>query len=400
MVSSIFRKGMLTMGNCISCKASLEGTEIIAFDNMPAAAQHMPDKEQVKNDRGIHLPLCQCKKCGLIQFDCEPVAYYRDVIRAGGYSTTMVKLRRRQYQEFIGRYHLEGKKIIEAGCGRGEFLRVLQEFPVKGYGIEHDSELAQIAREGGLAVTDGFTEAPDQQLANGPFDAFLSFNFLEHQPSPDIMLTCLYNNLTENGVGLITVPSFEYITDHNTYYELIHDHLAYYTFDSLTYLLNQNGFVVESKEMINRDTLSVMVRKSKDRISKVSSWKDFTPEITALGDSLRSIRAQMENLSKDLEGKHLAIWGASHQGFTLAATTCLGEKTEYIIDSAPFKHGKYAPASHLVIVSPETALRNPPDAILIAAPGYTDEIASVIRVRFPEMVRIFAIRSNKIEEIL
>ena len=48
---------MLIMGNCISCKESLTNTEIIAFDNMPAAAQHMPDKEQVKNDRGIHLPL-------------------------------------------------------------------------------------------------------------------------------------------------------------------------------------------------------------------------------------------------------------------------------------------------------------------------------------------------------
>lgn len=77
------------------------------------------------------------------------------------------------------------------------------------------------------------------------------------------MLTCLYNNLTDDGVGLITVPSFEYITDHNTYYELIHDHLAYYTFDSLTYLLNQNGFIVESKEMINRDTLSVMVKRQR-----------------------------------------------------------------------------------------------------------------------------------------
>ena len=250
------------MGNCISCKESLTNTEIIAFDNMPAAAQHMPDKEQVKNDRGIHLPLCQCKKCGLIQFDCEPVEYYRDVIRAGGYSTTMVELRRRQYQEFIKRYQLEGKKIIEAGCGRGEFLRVLKEFPVKGYGIEHDPSLAEIAKESGLLVSCDFTETIDQKLPNGPFDAFLSFNFLEHQPSPDVMLTCLYNNLTDDGVGLITVPSFEYITDHNTYYELIHDHLAYYTFDSLTYLLNQNGFIVESKEMINRDTLSMVVRKT------------------------------------------------------------------------------------------------------------------------------------------
>ena len=61
----------------------------------------------------------------------------------------------------------------------------------------------------------------------------------------------------------------------------------------------------------------------------------------------------MKALSESLTGKNLAIWGASHQGFTLAATTCLGEKAEYIIDSAPFKHGKYAPASHLVIVSPD-----------------------------------------------
>ena len=51
-------------------------------------------------------------------------------------------------------------------------------------------------------------------------------------------------------------------------------------------------------------------------------------------------------------------------------------------------------------MSPDEALKNVPDAILIAAPGYTDEISNVIRVRFPKTVRIFAIRSNKIEEIL
>ena len=162
------------MGNCISCKESLTNTEIIAFDNMPAVAQHMPDKEQVKNDRGIHLPLCQCKKCGLIQFDCEPVEYYRDVIRAGGYSTTMVELRRRQYQEFIKRYQLEGKKIIEAGCGRGEFLRA------QGISAQ-DMVLSTILLWRRLRVvflvSCDFTETIDQKLPNGPFDAFLSFNF-------------------------------------------------------------------------------------------------------------------------------------------------------------------------------------------------------------------------------
>ena len=378
---------MLIMGNCISCKESLTNTEIIAFDNMPAAAQHMPDKEQVKNDRGIHLPLCQCKKCGLIQFDCEPVEYYRDVIRAGGYSTTMVELRRRQYKEFIKRYQLEGKKIIEAGCGRGEFLRVLKEFPVKGYGIEHDPSLAEIAKESGLLVSCDFTETIDQKLPNGPFDAFLSFNFLEHQPSPDVMLTCLYNNLTDDGVGLITVPSFEYIMDHSSYYELIRDHIAYYTFDTLTSLLERTGFVVEEAEVINRDTLAVIVRKRPQM------------ETGNLLDCYVNLRREMDTYMKYLDAwkKKAAIWGASHQGFTLAATTSLGKKAEYIIDSAPFKQGKFAPASHLPIVAPSYFEEHPVDAVIITAPGYTDEIAALIREKFGPEVEIRAMRSNHLE---
>ena len=46
-----------------------------------------------------------------------------------------------------------------------------------------------------------------------------------------------------------TVPSFEYIMDHNSYYELIRDHLAYYTFETLTPLLERNGFQVKSARL-------------------------------------------------------------------------------------------------------------------------------------------------------
>ena len=58
------------------------------------------------------------------------------------------------------------------------------------------------------------------------------------------MLRAIYNNLTENGMGLVTVPSLEYILQYNGYYELIHDHIAYYTFDSLRRLLEDSGFQV------------------------------------------------------------------------------------------------------------------------------------------------------------
>ena len=97
--------------------------------------------------------------------------------------------------------------------------------------------------------------------------------------------------------------------------------------------------------------------------------------------------------------KKAALWGASHQGFTLAATTPLGKYASYIIDSAPFKQGKYAPASHLPIVGPDHFKEQPVDAIIITAPGYTDEIAGIIRERFGSDVEICAMRTNRVERL-
>ena len=377
------------MKRCIACGAPLWETPLLTLDNMPASAQHMPDAQGVKEDRGLTLDLCQCMGCGLVQFDCEPVDYYRDVIRAGGFSKTMVELRRYQYKHLIDSYHLEGKKFIEVGCGQGEFLKVLSEFPVEVHGIEHDPHLVELARAQGLDVTEGFTETEDTRFAGGLYDVFLSFNFLEHQPDPSTMLQAIYRNLEDDAMGLITVPSFEYIMDHNSYYELIRDHLAYYTFETLTPLLERNGFQVEECEVINRDTLSVIVRKRSQM------------DTENLLECYVNLKREMETYMKYLDAwdKKVAIWGASHQGFTLAATTKLGEKARYIIDSAPFKQGKFAPASHLPIVGPDHFHEHPVDAIIITAPGYTDEIAASIRQKFGTAVEIRAMRSNHLEMV-
>jgi len=377
------------MKRCIACGAPLWETPLLTLDNMPASAQHMPDAQGVKQDRGLTLDLCQCMGCGLVQFDCEPVDYYRDVIRAGGFSKTMVELRRYQYKHLIESYHLEGKKFIEVGCGQGEFLKVLSEFPVEVHGIEHDPHLVELARAQGLDVTEGFTETEDTRFAGGLYDVFLSFNFLEHQPDPGTMLQAIYRNLEDDAMGLITVPSFEYIMDHNSYYELIRDHLAYYTFETLTPLLERNGFQVEECEVINRDTLSVIVRKRPQM------------DTENLLECYVNLKREMETYMKYLDAwdKKVAIWGASHQGFTLAATTKLGEKARYIIDSAPFKQGKFAPASHLPIVGPDHFHEHPVDAIIITAPGYTDEIAASIRQKFGTSVEIRAMRSNHLEMV-
>ncbi len=165
---------------------------------------------------------------------------------------------------------------------------------------------------------------------------------LEHQPDPCTMLQAIYRNLDDDGMGLITVPSFEYIMDHNGYYELIRDHIAYYTFDTLAALLENNGFQVLECEMVNRDTLSMIVKSAR-------SWRRGI-YWRICGTAPRD--GHLPKVSDGVEEKGGDL-GGGHQGFTLAATTKLGKKAEYIIDSAPFKQGRFAPASHLPIVAPD-----------------------------------------------
>lgn len=407
------------MKHCIACGHSLPETALFTLKQAPASAQDIPDRENVEEDQGVDLPLYQCSCCGLVQFDCQPVSYYRDVIRAGGYSTTMTELRRKQYRHLIDTWHLNRKKFIEVGCGRGEFLKVLMEFPVEVYGMEHREALVEEAVKAGLSVWREFPETADQQFQNGPFDVFLSFNFLEHQPEPGVMLEAIYHNLSEGGMGLVTVPALEYILEQGSYYELIRDHLAYYSFETLRALLEKYGFAVLEEEMINRDTISMIVKKKpdwsfessaqrKDEAAEAVSENLQNPDwnsgaalvsVDPLTDGYRVVMDETTKLMERLhqEDKTFALWGASHQGFTLAATTPLGSRAEYMIDSAPFKQGKFAPASHLPIVAPDEFFANPVDVVLITAPGYTDEIAGIIRERFGSDVEICAMRTNRVE---
>ena len=376
--------------NCLVCGRSIGNKDVLmSFNNMPGSAQDIPTKDDLKSDKGIELKLMQCPSCGLVQLSCGPVPYYKKVIRAGGGTTTMVNLRKEQYQELLDAFDLKGKKILEVGCGKGEFLKIWKAYDVHAVGIEYDQGLVDRAINEGLEVYKAYADDANTKLLGAPYDAFVQFNFLEHQPYPNRMLQCIYNNLTENGVGLITVPSLEYILKYDGYYELIKDHIAYYSEESLKFLFQKNGFEILDCHIVNRDTHSIMVKK-RNKVD-ISIW----------AENFESLKGELHAYvdSYLIQGKKVAVWGASHQGFTLIPSLGLSEKISYIIDSAPFKQGKFAPASHVPIVDKSHFFKEPVASILIVAPGYTDEIAKIIKSELDENINIMTLRSNHLEKL-
>ena len=409
------------MAKCIACGAEL--TELALFHNMPASAQDFPEEDRLEDEKAVDLPLCQCLCGGLVQFDTVPVPYYKDVIRAGGGTSTMRHLREEEYRKLFSYLEKKAERrplILELGAGQGEFLSMWQGVESGNltpfvFGIEHKESLVEKGRAAGLALFPAFPEeglslqsfyalSPDgkeRKETREELDAMVQFNFLEHQKDPKGMLDFAYRKLKMGGIFLLTVPSFHYILDNKSYYELLRDHISNFTEESLQSLTQEAGFSLLESRTVNRDTIEFVLQKEKKEDLSVFRYTGGKIDVSPLLENERAIQEDVKRHIAALKerGEKIALWGASHQGLTLLSTTDLQYAVSYIIDSAPFKQGRFSPASHIRIVSPEHFREEPVEEVLIVAPGYTEEIAGIIRRDFQPKPRILALRGERITEL-
>lgn len=353
---------------------------------MPVAAQSFPEAHTLDLDRGSDLSVLQCSVCGLVQLDSDPVPYYREVIRTAAFSDEMQQFRRSQFQEWIDRYGLAGKSILEIGCGRGEYLSLLKECGVNAHGIEYSAASVNICKEMGLSAQRGYVGNAAKRIPGAPFDGFMTLNFLEHWPKPCPSLRGIANNLAVDGIGLVEVPNFDMILEKQLFSEFISDHLLYFTQETLSFTLQNSGFeVLECSSVWHDYILSAVVRKRS--IIDLSALEGRRSE---LADALRTF------VQSYPPGK-VAIWGAGHQALAVIALTGIAPGVKYVVDSAPFKQGKFTPATHLPIVPPSTLESDPVDAILVMAASYSDEVAALIRARYGPGMSVAILRDHGLE---
>ncbi len=355
---------------------------------MPKAAQFLPDAESLGNDRGVDLVVCQCSGCGLVQLSNEPVPYYKEVIRAAAFSPEMKAFRLVQFENFISRFSLEGKKVLEIGCGKGEYLTLMHESGADAYGIEHGEESVNDCVKAGLKVTRGFVEEGTDVLCDAPFDAFLILNFLEHIPDLNSTLRGISNNLSAQAVGLVEVPNFEMILKRKMFSEFINDHLYYFTGETIRSTLNRNGFeVLQCNPAWYDYILSAVVRKR-------------TPlDISDFALFQQQLSGELQSYIAGFGTKRVAVWGAGHQALAVLALADLADKIRYVIDSAPFKQGKFTPSTHIPIVPPDALTENPADAVIVMAASYSDEVAKIIREKFDERIHVSILRDYGLEHL-
>ena len=176
---------------CRICRAMIVDTCILSLTNMPSSAQNFPTKETLSFDKGSDLEVYQCSDCGLVQLTNDPVDYYCDVIRASAYSDEMKLFRIDQFHALGQKYNLYGKKVLEVGCGKGEYLSLLISTGFDAYGVENAKESVLYCINNHYRVYEGFLGESNLMIKDAPFDAFVCFNFMEHWPDPRSTLSVL-----------------------------------------------------------------------------------------------------------------------------------------------------------------------------------------------------------------
>ena len=374
------------MTHCRLCRCELGGAPALCYAGMPALSQHLPESPE---PGGIELRVTECPACGLVQLDNAPVPYYREVIRAAAYSPEMGEFRKKQFSDWVAKYGLSGGRILEPGCGRGEYLKLLREAaPVEVCGTEYGAAAAESARAEGLEVERIFFEHGDERVAKAPCDGFFTFNYLEHLPDPAAFLRGIRGNLAEGAYGIVEVPDFGMMLGKSMFSEFTIDHLAYYTTETLRKMLEINGFeVCDCRSVWHGYIISAEVRKRRPT--------DFSGFDAASARLFGEIAAFCGSSAPE----ELAVWGAGHQAFALLAASNLAKRFSCIIDSADFKQGRYAPASALPIVAPAELDAGKIGKVLIMAGSYSDEIAASIRRKYGRRHTLALVREDHLETV-
>ncbi|MDO5579513.1 MAG: class I SAM-dependent methyltransferase [Planctomycetia bacterium] len=374
------------MDKCRICGKDFYPDPLLELLNMPAAAQNFPVWETLDQDRGIAMNVRQCSGCGVVQIDSEPVPYYREVIRASAYSPEMKSFRLKQFADWVKKYDLQNKKVLEAGCGKGEYLDLMSQSGPRCFGTEYSSESVQICKEKGLNVQKVFFEKGCEDLSEAPFDAFFILNWLEHIPDLSIFLKILSNQLIPEAPGLIEVPNYDMIKQNGLLTEFTAEHLYYFTESTLEGTLAAHGFdVQEYRSVWDHYILSAEVRKR--RQDDPNRFSDQKKKINS------QVRGFLSRYPKTV------VWGAGHQSLMVLAMLGLTEnEIRYVIDSAPVKQGKFTFVSHLPIVDPSYLESDPPDAVMIMCAGYSDEVVRMIRKKQGNRFALAIMRENGLEE--
>jgi cyclopropane fatty-acyl-phospholipid synthase-like methyltransferase len=277
---------------------------------------------------------------------------------------------------------LQSGRILEVGCGKGDFLRLLCR-EAKAAGVGYDTSFEPGAEPHGehLQFHARYVSAAD---VSQPFDAVICRHVVEHVSEIGAFLTEMAAIARAAGdpVVVLETPRFEWIVEHTCLWDVFYEHCNYFSMPTLAYLCRKVGFrVVRHRSAFGAQYQVLELRLARRRINLRPVGIPFGASLKSFGNQASTaLRKLSGRIDSARGGKDWALWGAGAKGVALV-NQLPGPGPKFVVDVNPAKQGGVLPGTKIPIVADSFPGIDHLGLILIANPNYASEICAVLSQR-------------------
>ena len=344
----------------------------------------------------IPLTLILCKKCGLVQLKetVRPDLLYKNYF----YRTAINDTMKRDLQDVVN-YAVENVKtesndiVVDIGANDCTMVSMYPDH-LKRFGIEPATNIDwSNVSESITVVNDYFSKDIVLKATNYKKAKIISATAMFYDfDDPNVVTKDIKDILHEDGVCVIQVSYLlDTIRDMN-FYDVVHEHLEYYSLKSINYLMERNGLKVidATTNFVNGGSLRVLVTHEDSRRPKSKRYQEILDEEEKWNLEELDTYVQYEQKIKDIikksrefivneieNGGTVIGLGASTKGNVLLQICRIGKDLlPYISDRNKEKVGLHTLGTDIEIISEEKARKINPSAMLVIPWNFKEEILS------------------------
>ena len=343
-------------------------------------------KSKIKKSIKAPLNLIHCNKCDLLQLEHtapQELLYKGFYWYRSGVTNTM--------KDALKDIFLKGKKIaklkkndviFDIGANDGTLLKYFKKSGFKTIGCEPAKNLTKELKKNCHYVMDDFWsfEKLDYILNKHNLKKpklITAIGMFYDLDDPSKFIGDISKALDDNGIFIAQLMCLKSMLQKNDLGNICHEHLEFYSYKSLIYLFETNGFEIFKVEEndVNAGSYRIYAKKFKKKSIKVrenTSLKDVRKFI----DRVKISRIKTVNFIKKekKKKKEIFVYGASTKGNTILQYFNLDNKLiKYAADRSPEKWGKYTVGTGIKIISEKKARQLNPDYFLVMPWGFLKE---------------------------
>jgi len=325
-----------------------------------------------------------CEECGFIyntSFDRRLVEYSSRCEETQGFSPFFRAWHDGLAHRLIDRYSLRAKKIIEIGCGKGEFLALLCDLGHnRGIGFDpaYVPERTAYESAGRIHFISDFYTEKDSGLQ---VDFLCCKMTLEHIADTADFIKMVRGSLQDspNTDVFFQVPDVLRVLEEEAFWDIYYEHCSYFSIGSLARLFRRTGFnVLDVGREYNDQYVTIEARPGHGTVphaaeNDLRNLKQLVQSFaTRVPRRIAEWRKRLEGYRE--KGLKTVVWGAGSKGVTFLSTLNVSGAVEYVVDINPNMCAHYIAKTGLEIVRPSVLRDYRPDVVIVMNPVYREEI--------------------------